>query len=405
MPVGVDPVRRDETDLAILDQFQATPTELVHLDEPLVGEKGFDHLAGAVTTRHLELVWFGLDQQVECFEVGQYRLAGVVAILAAILRGRAVVDCGVGGEDVDRGEAMPLADRMVVEIVRRGDLDAAGAELALDVAVGDDRNLAIAQRQAQGLADQVGVAFVVGMDGDADVAEQGFRAGGGDHQTGSAVRAAQRGIGKGIQDRPQKTVFLFADHFQVGDGGLQHRIPVDQALAAIDQALLVQAHEAFDDGLGRHRVHGEHAARPVAGGAQSAHLAFDGVAGMLLPLPDLVDEGVATEPLAGELVGGEIACDDHFGGDAGVVGADLPEGVEATHAVVADQRVHQGVLEGMTHVQGAGDVRRWQQDAVGLALTTGCEGAVGFPLGVQAGLEFGGVVAFRERGHGVAVGI
>ncbi|KAG1385089.1 hypothetical protein G6F59_017616 [Rhizopus arrhizus] len=43
-----------------------------------------------------------------------------------------------------------------------------------------------------------------------------------------------------------------------------------------------------------------------------------------------------------------------------MVGTDLPQRVVAAHAVVAHQRVHQGLLEGMAHVQGGGRVRRRQ---------------------------------------------
>jgi hypothetical protein len=47
-----------------------------------------------------------------------------------------------------------LADGVVVGVVRRRDLDHAGAEGAVDVVVGDDRDLAVAQRQLHALADQ-----------------------------------------------------------------------------------------------------------------------------------------------------------------------------------------------------------------------------------------------------------
>ena len=70
-----------------------------------------------------------------------------------------------------------------------------------------------------------------------------------------------------------------------------------------------------------------------------------------------------------------------------MVGAHLPQRVEAAHAVVADQRVLQRVLEGVAHVQRAGHVRRRQHDRVGLALAAGLEHAAGLPLRVQAGLE------------------
>ena len=60
----------------------------------------------------------------------------------------------------------------------------------------------------------------------------------------------------------------------------------------------------------------------------------------------------------------ELLLDDDLRRDAGVVGADLPQRVVAAHAVVADQHVHQRVLERVPHVQRAGDVGRRQLDAV-----------------------------------------
>ncbi len=68
------------------------------------------------------------------------------------------------------------------------------------------------------------------------------------------------------------------------------------------------------------------------------------------------------------LFGGALALDQHLGGDAGVVGAHLPEGVAFLHPPPADQGVHDGVLEGVAHVQTAGDVGRRDHDGVGLAL-------------------------------------
>jgi hypothetical protein len=49
-----------------------------------------------------------------------------------------------------------------------------------------------------------------------------------------------------------------------------------------------------------------------------------------------------------------------------MVEAGLPERVEAAHPVPAGQDVLQRVVEGMAHVQRAGDVRRRDHDAEGL---------------------------------------
>jgi len=60
---------------------------------------------------------------------------------------------------------------------------------------------------------------------------------------------------------------------------------------------------------------------------------------------------------------------------------------------------HQRLLERMAHVQGAGDVRRRQQDRIRLALAGRREYPAGFPLRVEPGFEGGGVVAGSECHH------
>ena len=58
----------------------------------------------------------------------------------------------------------------------------------------------------------------------------------------------------------------------------------------------------------------------------------------------------------------ELALDDHLGGDAGVVGAGLPEHVLAAHALEADQDVLERVVERVADVERAGDVGRRDDD-------------------------------------------
>jgi hypothetical protein len=411
--VGVDPVRRHEGDRTVFDQLEATTRQFVHLHEPLVGQVRLDHLAGTVATRHLQLVRLGLDQDAQVFQFTQHGLARVVTVQPLETFRRVVVDRGHRGEQVDHRQAVAHAHLVVVEIMRRGDLDHAGTERTVHVVIGDHRHAAAGQRQHHALADQVQVALVFGMHHHRGVTQQGFRAGGGDHQViaGFAQRLDAVGIALDVfvaqafiqlvGDRPQETVFLGALHFQVRNRGLQHRVPVDQALATIDQALFVPAHEGLDHRFGRLRVHGEGAARPVGRGAEAAHLPFDDVAGLLLPLPHLADEALAAQRIAGLTVAfqRQVAAHHHLGGDAGVVGTHLPQRVVAAHAVVAHQRIHQGLLEGVAHVQGAGHVRRRQQDGVRLALAGRLEMAGLLPGLVEVGLEGLRVVAGGELGH------
>ena len=63
---------------------------------------------------------------------------------------------------------------------------------------------------------------------------------------------------------PEVAVDVPGFNFIVSQGGLCCRIPVDQSLAAIDQAILEQPEERFTNSPGADRVHGEPLPLPVA---------------------------------------------------------------------------------------------------------------------------------------------
>jgi hypothetical protein len=78
-------------------------------------------------------------------------------------------------------QPVPAADLEVVRVVRRGDLERAGAEARVDVLVGHDLDHASDQRQLDLATDQVRVALVVGVHGDRGVTQHRLDAGGGHH--------------------------------------------------------------------------------------------------------------------------------------------------------------------------------------------------------------------------------
>ena len=131
-------------------------------------------------------------------------------------------------------EAVPAADLEVVGVVAGGDLQRAGAELGIDVVVGDDRQAAADERQHAVAADEVAVALVVGMDGDRGVGEHRLRAHGGDGE--HPVAALDR-----VVDRVEDVVDLAVLHLEVADRRVRARVPVDHVVVAVDQPLLVEA--------------------------------------------------------------------------------------------------------------------------------------------------------------------
>ena len=58
---------------------------------------------------------------------------------------------------------------------------------------------------------------------------------------------------------------------------------------------------------------------------------------MGLPFPDALDELLAAEIVLLDLPLGQLVRDDDLGGDAGMVGAGLPQRVAAAHALEADR--------------------------------------------------------------------
>ena len=171
---------------------------------------------------------------------------------------------------------------------------------------------------------------------------------------------------------PEITLDLDLLDFHVGNRSQQLGIPVDEALVLVDQALLVERDENFENSLGETFIHGEAFARPVAGRAETFQLVEDQAAGFGLPFPHLLHEGLAAHiTTAWKLLLHQLALDDHLRGDAGMVHARLPQHILAAHALEADQNILQRVVERMAHVQGPRHIRRRDDDGEGFRARLG----------------------------------
>ena len=83
-------------------------------------------------------------------------------------------------DDLDLRQIVAAAGFEIVEVVRGRDFHHAGAECGVGQIVQNDGDLAIHQRQLDGLAVKVEVPLVFGVDGDGGIAEHGLRPRGGD---------------------------------------------------------------------------------------------------------------------------------------------------------------------------------------------------------------------------------
>ena len=193
-------------------------------------------------------------------------------------------------------------------------------------------------------------------------------------------------------------VFFGAFDFKVGDGGLKLRVPVDEAVAAVDEAFLIKTNEGFNHDLGELFVHREVGAVPIDAVADAAHLVENRAARELLPFPDFFNELFARQgPVVNALLF-KLALDDDLRGDAGMVRARNPDGVVAGHAVIARKRIHDRLIEGMPHVQNARDVgrRKLNGKARLLRVETGLEVAAFLPDRVPTRFDGGRIKALGE---------
>ncbi len=363
--VGLRPARGVEGDLAGVDGVERRPLELVDGDEPLLGQPRLQGGVATVAVHDGVVVVLDMVEQVVLLEPLD---DGLAALLAGHTGELAVAlnDHRVLVEDVNLRQVVSLTHSVVVGVVGRGDLDEAGAKVGIDMPILKDGDLAVDDRQHDGLTHEGGLLEVLRGDGNARVAEHGLGACGGDDDV---VLAVDR-LGQRVAQVPQVALLVLVLGLVVRDGGGAVGAPVDDTLAAINQAVVVPVAEHLAHGLGIVLVHGEALVVEVDGAAHALDLLDDDTAVLVGPIPAGVDKLVATDLQAADALALELLVDLGLRGDTGVVGAEHPARGLAAHAGHTDDGVLDGVIGGVTHVELAGHVGRRNGDgAVAHALT------------------------------------
>ena len=366
----------------------------------------------------------------------------------------------VGPHHVHHRQTMPLADLIVVGIVRRRHLQESRRHLGLGVvllfivpriplgqhhvAVLDDRNHAAHQRQLDKQPTQRGGPRIVRIDRHGGIAQVCLGPRGCDRNPGLLVRRVViragipargefipcHGLGidlvgvalaraspgrarlerERVHERVPQVVKVAVDFFVValvvGDGGLQDRVPVDEALAAVDQAGPEQAEERLAHRRRTLLVHREPLAIPVTRTAHLLKLARDHRLILVLERLNLGDKLITLEVAAALLLFLHHALLDHrLRRNAGVVGARHPQGLVPAHAMGPHQDVLDRVVEGVAEVQRRRDVGRRDEHGVGLGMITqhplrvGEKRLRGDPLVPDAILVLAGLVGLGQLGE------
>ena len=354
-----------EGDLAGVDGVERRSLELVDGHKPLLGQPRLQRGVATVAVHDGVVEVLDVIEQAVLLKPLDDGLAALVAVHAGELA-VTLDDHRVLVEDIDLRQVVGLTHGVVVGVVGRGDLDEAGAKVGIDVPILKDGDLAVDDGELDGLTHKGGLLGVLRGDGDARVAEHGLGARGSDDDV---VLAVDR-LGQRVAQVPQMALLVLILGLVVRDGGSAVGTPVDDALAAVDQAVVVPVAEHLAHGLGVVLVHGEALVIEVDGAAHTLDLLDDDAAVLVGPIPAGVDKFVAADLQAADALALELLVDLGLRGDTGVVGAEHPARGLAAHAGHTDDGVLDGVVGGVTHVELAGHVGRRNGDgAVAHALT------------------------------------
>ena len=416
--VGRLAIARHEHRAPVADRRDRRRGKGLGIDVPLISEEGLDHNARAITVRYRVHVRIDFGEQACGLQTADELLARGKTLepmirqrFLQLSRWRNVaqerlvareIEIGLDVEDIHQRQIVTPAHLEVVEVVGGSDLDRAGAFLRIGIFIGNDRDTPPDHGQNDVLADEIRVAFVVRMHRHRRVAEHGLGSRGRYRDEGRGIARIELDAFKRIANVPEVPLHLDLLHLEIGDGGEQLGVPVDQPLVLVDEALAVKLNEHLAHGAREAFVHGEALARPVAGGAEPLQLLDDGAARLRFPRPHLFEEFFAAERAAFRLLAfHELTLDHHLGRDAGMVGAGLPEHVAAAHALETGEHVLERIVERMAHMQRAGNVGRRNDDAIGSGVAplrpAATECARLLPHGVDASLDCGGLVCLIDH--------
>ncbi len=183
------------------------------------------------------------------------------------------------------------------------------------------------------------------------------------------------------------------------------RAPVDDAVAPVDEPVVVQLYEHPLHRAAIAVVEREARPVPVAGAPDGLELVENRAARLAHVLPHALDERLAPEVLPPKFLAGELSLHHVLRCDAGVVGARQPQRLAAAHPLEPNQHVLNRVVQPVPHVQHGCHVGWRDDDDVRLPLGRDVGGEyVGLRPGlVHPALDGRGIVfrsEFRRLGHG-----
>ena len=220
------------------------------------------------------------------------------------------------------------------------------------------------------------------------------------------ARLVTCGVDQRVAHVPEEARLLFVVDLEVAQRALVAGAPVDQAVASIYKALVVEVDEDRAHRQRRPGVHGELLARPVGADAQALVLGEDALAVAVDELPGLFEERLAADVAPVLALGRQLALDQRVYGDCGVVDARQPQRLATLHAPPAHKDVLDRVHHRVAEVQLTREVRRRHDHRVrlGVGVYVCRESAGVLPALVSNAFDRGGVVGTGHLGASIRFG-
>ena len=387
-----------ELEVALVDGFEGHLGHFLAVDEPLGHDHGFDNILGTRAARDTVGVGFDILQQSLLLEGFNDVPASSEAVHSLEFAGSG--DKTLEIEDDHHGQVVALTTFKIVGVVSGGDLDDTSTEGHIDEGgISDDGDLFITEGALDELAVVLLVTFIIRMDSDGGITNDGFGTSGGNDEF-STFFSIENGVGEVSEETHIDHTIVSRDgglglgsdffefDFEIRDGGLEGTAPVDEASSAVDLTLFVELDEGFLDGGGALIIHGEAITRPVAGSTEKLELIMNEARVLLLVFPNAFEELFTAKIVTGlAFVHLDALFDDDLSGDTSVVRTRDIQDVLSVHTLEAADGVLDSGGEGVTEMETTSDVGRRKDDDE-LAVFILNLGTFGVGLGVEVTLVF-----------------
>ena len=275
---------------------------------------------------------------------------------------------------------MSLAESVVVDIVCRSNLQATGTELDVNIAVFDNRDNTVYERNDNLMSAQPLVLRVLRVDTHGSIAHDSLRTCGGNNGIVAAVGILMQnltltasrhnrvsiGVSHIVAQIEQMALLVAIDNLLGRKHGLCLRVPVHHTQSAVDESLLIEVDKNLEYALRALLVHSECSAIPVAACSKTAQLLEDDATVLVGPVPSMLKELLASKVALLDALLGEAVYHLSLSSDRSVVGARYPTSVLSLHTCTTHENVLYSIVEHVAHVQHASHVRRRYNDSVGL---------------------------------------